>query len=410
MSQQPDTDFDIDPYATSGVQLTTYLNNLNNALLSMRSGTTRPPSAVAGTTWLNTTVSTDHICYYYDGTVDIKMFTVKTATNSIIFEDSYLTAKGTSFGISLDGSALANDDSTDNGNIAIGANAGYTITSGYSNILFGIGAGELLDTGYANILIGPYAGNALTFKYNNSYMGQFAGLYATSNDCVGIGSQALSGVFPTPMSGDNNTSVGITSGVSISTGHSNSFFGKNAGSNVTTGFENTFIGINAGVYKDSGTTPLDTLSNTICLGRSSYATLSGEMSLGNSTYITTAFTAATFTQRSDERFKNITDIDLGLDFINSIVPIKYTWNTGQDQKSINYGFSAQQVKATLEEKTDNKKRTMHRIRGDEQTLAYTEFVAPLVKAVQELSEENQQLKKAYKNLLNRVIALENKEG
>lgn len=396
MAQQLAADFDIDPDTTSGPELADILDRFSNALNTMRSGNTRPAGATAGTVWLDTNVSHTpyHYSYFYDGTADILLFTLNTSSNTIVFEDSYLTAKGSSFAISLDGSALANDDGTDNDNIAIGKNAGNLISSGYNNNLLGLEAGSAITTGWNHCLIGYYAGSLLTNQSDNCFIGSSSGINVKSSNNVGIGSFALSGPYPAGVTGGSNVSIG-----------------ENSGLNVTTGNNNTFVGVNAGRYSNAAaSTNLTTFNSTICLGIGAYATATGEMSLGNSTYISTAFTAATFTQRSDERLKNISDIDLGLDFINSIVPIKYTWVEGADKNSINYGFSAQQVKSVLEDKVGNDKRYMHSVRGDEQNLAYTEFVAPLVKAVQELSTENQQLKNDYNSLLKRVIALENKEG
>jgi len=392
MSQQPDTDFDIDPYTTSGIQLVDYINNLNNALLSMRSGTSRPPSAQAGTVWLDTTSATDHISYFYDGSVDIKIFTLKVATNSIIFEDTYISFKGTSMALSEDGSALANDDSTDNNNIAIGNDAGAIITSGFENILLGEETGASLITGRSNTVIGQSSGPLITGDYN-VYLGRASGNKATSGTHnTGLGNRALAG--STDFSGTNN--IGI---------------GNDSASRLSTGSYNIAIGDFAGTYTNAGgSTLLYTFTNTICIGTDAYATASGEMSLGHESYITTAFSAVAILARSDERHKNIQDIDLGLDFINAINPIKFTWKTGADKESINYGFSAQQVKATLEDQVGNEKRYIHYDRAGVQHLAYTEFVAPLVKAVQELSTENQQLKNDYNSLLKRVIALESKIG
>lgn len=146
-------------------------------------------------------------------------------------------------------------------------------------------------------------------------------------------------------------------------------------------------------------------------------------------------------QTSDERLKNFEGSTEGLDFINKIEPVKYTWKVGGynetasdtevdvirqepiyeevvdypgqpprqvqvgvkditrakrvctpvEGQRIHYGFKAQQVKQTLDElgiedfggwiladKNDP---------DSEQSLRYDEFIAPLVKAVQELSAQ-----------------------
>jgi len=439
MSQQPDEDFDIDPYTTSGIQLTTYLNNLNDALLSMRSGDSTPPSAVAGTVWLKTTDSANHICYYYDGTIDIKMFTVVTASNTIVFEDNYITFKDSSLAISEDGSALANDDGTDNTNIAIGPNAGASITSGFDNILLGDNAGNALTTasgtvaigksalplsvGSGNIAIGKGAGEYSTYGSANIMIGNEAGAIIEgggANYCIGhyagraitsggynvaLGYNSLRSGYSNDVTGDRNFASGYETMSALTSGDDNIAIGKYASLRLTTGSNNVAIGLEAGHYSNSAkTTYITTYSDTVCIGRDSYATTSYQIVMGSNLVHTSAKVAVAWTTLSDERKKTFQEMDLGLDFINAIEPKKFTWNSGNDQESINYGFSAQQVKATLKEQVGNKKRYMHQIESDEfgmQNLAYTEFVAPLVKAVQELSDIN-------KDLLARIEVLENK--
>lgn len=106
---------------------------------------------------------------------------------------------------------------------------------------------------------------------------------------------------------------------------------------------------------------------------------------------------------SDERQKDVEgETQLGLEFIRALRPIQYRWKQGGfDQVETGagdtqlvpragarlfHGFSAQQVKASLPEDVDFAGWTL----GDKddpesvQGLRYTEFIAPIVKAIQQL--------------------------
>ncbi len=130
---------------------------------------------------------------------------------------------------------------------------------------------------------------------------------------------------------------------------------------------------------------------------------------------------------SDEILKeNIEITDLGLDFINDLQPKKFTyirqyewacsnteeivgaedaecnscdedtdcnvvWTdvTGIEEDSISYGLIAQDVEALQPEGTN---WNLVKGEGDEtKSLAYSEFISPLIKAVQELSQQNSDL-------------------
>ena len=99
------------------------------------------------------------------------------------------------------------------------------------------------------------------------------------------------------------------------------------------------------------------------------------------------------TEGSDSRLKeNITNVSLGLSFINSLTPRQYT-KVGRTRTHM--GFVAQEVAAVLPDAAGTSlwvKETADTSGPDEtqnlvetQGLRYTEFIAPLVKAVQELT-------------------------
>ncbi|RLC07785.1 MAG: hypothetical protein DRI24_24335 [Deltaproteobacteria bacterium] len=84
MSQQPDSDFDIDPTTTSGADLAGILNRLNDALLTMRSGSQRPTSIQVGTMWLDTANAAVHYVKYYVAVdTDIVLYAIDTGTDKV---------------------------------------------------------------------------------------------------------------------------------------------------------------------------------------------------------------------------------------------------------------------------------------------------------------------------------------
>lgn len=114
------------------------------------------------------------------------------------------------------------------------------------------------------------------------------------------------------------------------------------------------------------------------------------------------------TSSSDERLKeNIESLDLGLDFINKLQPKKYNWTTEtittdegeeiikrQDIADMDmFGFMAQDVLA-IDDLDDDTNYGIARHISEEDTyeISNENFIAPLVKAVQELSEMNADLK------------------
>jgi hypothetical protein len=59
------------------------LNNSINALNSQHIGSSRPASAVAGTIWLDNSVTNTIAMKLWDGTDDLELFSINTSTNAI---------------------------------------------------------------------------------------------------------------------------------------------------------------------------------------------------------------------------------------------------------------------------------------------------------------------------------------
>ena len=102
----------------------------------------------------------------------------------------------------------------------------------------------------------------------------------------------------------------------------------------------------------------------------------------------------TITDTSDIRFKkNVDDSDLGLSFINDLRSVKYNHKTDSDTDKKKYGLVAQEVQEALSTAGVDDFSGVADQDEDHLRLDYTQFVAPLIKAVQELSKEVEELKK-----------------
>ena len=143
---------------------------------------------------------------------------------------------------------------------------------------------------------------------------------------------------------------------------------------------------------DVGITSLDTLitqgelrpgpDNDHSIGRS------------NRRYIT-IFAVNGSINTSDKNEKNtIIDSDLGLDFINKLKPKSYKWN--KNDGKTHYGLIAQDLEETLTSlgKTIADFGGIYKEDDSPMGLGYSELIAPLIKAVQELSTEVAALKAA----------------
>lgn len=83
MAQQLPTNFPIDPFTTSGIELASILNELQDAYKSTQSGTSRPDYAVQGFQWLDIT-GTKNIAKMYTGSVDLWLLEYDTVAGKAI--------------------------------------------------------------------------------------------------------------------------------------------------------------------------------------------------------------------------------------------------------------------------------------------------------------------------------------
>ena len=99
---------------------------------------------------------------------------------------------------------------------------------------------------------------------------------------------------------------------------------------------------------------------------------------------------------SDKRLKqDIKNTDLGLDFINELRPVSYKLKKDKQINKIKYGIIAQEVQEVLK-KTNNQNFAGITDKGDFLGADYVQFIAPLMKAVQELSAKVTELENKLK--------------
>lgn len=272
-------------------------------------------------------------------------------------------------------------------NTAVGSSAGRNNLTGNENVFIGNTAGYNAQTGDYNIFIGYDSGYTLTSGNGNIFCGRQAGYYTTTGSKnIAIGKSALF---------DATTASGIVA------------IGEN------TGLGNTLYSTNSTMIGNSSDTK--NYFNSSCLGYGSTVTGNNQVQLGDAA--TTTYVYGTVQNRSDQRDKtDIKSTELGLDFIEKLNPVDFRWDMRdfynideekdgtKKRNRFHHGFIAQEIKQIIEETgIDFGGFQHHSISGgkDVMTIGYDEFIAPMVKAIQELSFELKRLKSEIELLKSR---------
>ncbi len=317
------------------------------------------------------------------------------------------------------------DYSTSNNIVGIGTNAGnlYNGTGsnmlgylagfngvGNNNNLIGVNAGNEID-GNTNNVIGYYAGYYSDGKFNN-LIGYVAGRYnigdyniihgyRSGENNTGSSNIMLGKSAGQYNSGSDGLMIGNLAGQN-NEGNKNTFIGCNAGLTNTTGNNNTFIGSNSDATNSNQ-------SNCMAIGYNAQVDESNKIRLGN-TSITSIEAEVNISTTSDARFKSNVKEDVpGIAFIQKLRPVTYTMDTEKHAEHLLRNENPEKTKATLDEldfeQANAIRRTgfiaqevevacqdinydfdgVHAPQASEETysLAYSSFIVPLVKAVQE---------------------------
>ena len=287
-------------------------------------------------------------------------------------------------------------------NTAVGAFALSTSNNG-NNVAVGYSAGRFL-TGSSNVLLGAFSGQITAFSNNNIGIG--SGVFNTSaniNDNIAIGHNTLAncnsnqnvgigyGVLQNLNTGNGHTAIGYRSGAEVQTGTNCTYVGYQSG-NRASGSNNTALGHNT-------LAALGTNTNCIVIGAGatpSTTSVANQITLGNSSITTLRCATTTITAISDARDKmDVVPLDVGLDFINELKPVMFTWNMRDSDRphDRDIGFIAQDLQSV-----PTIPGLVYEDNPDRLEIAQLKLIPILVKAVQQLSQENKILQSQINNL------------
>lgn len=326
------------------------------------------------------------------------------------------------------GSNVLTANTSGSRNTAIGENTMFSNTTGGENVAMGVGTLYSNTTGNQNTAVGRNAMTTNTIGSSNTAIGYLSirsNISGEFNSALGRAS-LLSNV-----SGNQNTAAGVNAMFGNTQGNNNSAYGVQALRNNVTGNNNTSVGHQALFANTDGqnNTAIGTnafqfgtsFSNSTAIGANTIITASDQVRVGDAN-ITSIGGQVSWTTLSDGRFKVEVEENVpGLSFITKIKPVSYKVDKskinafhGNSQNHIDLsgktvGFIAQDVEKVANEigfefnGVDKPKND-----SDYYGIRYSDFVAPLVKAVQEQQKEIEELQLLNKELLMRLEKLENK--
>jgi hypothetical protein len=349
-------------------------------------------------------------------------YNTKGSNNIAVGSAALFNNKEGNYNIATGNNALHNNTDGSN-NIAMGTNALYANTTGIQNVAIGANSISVNTTGNYNVATGTEALQSNTGSWNVANGHQALKANTTGNSNIAIGANSLG----SNVGGSNNVAMGSSALQANKTGIQNIAIGEIALSNnvsgsgnVAIGYQtlfigaagshNTAVGHNADVLSDN-------LSNATAIGFDAFVSASNKIRLGNGG-VTVIEGQVPFSNVSDERFKyDIKNNVPGLDFIKKLKPVTYyidtekmdsflktgaisnSKSTTSSNKQMNTGFLAQEVAKTAAE-LGYSFDGVHAPTNDKDyySIAYSQFVMPLVKAVQEQQVMIETLEKRIEEL------------
>jgi hypothetical protein len=284
-------------------------------------------------------------------------------------------------------------NTTGDGNTANGFLALYYNTTGESNTASGDGALFSNTTGAQNTANGMNALGANNDGTGNTASGMDA-LYQNRSGSYNTASGA--GALYNNTDGYSNNASGWGALFDNTTGWGNTAIGNNAGLLQKTGSLNTVVGFNAAAYGNGAE-----LYNATAIGAFARVYMGNAVRIGDSR-VELIYGAVNFTSESDIRVKkDIQDIGYGLGFIKQLRPVQFRRKNGNDR--IDFGFIAQDIETLL-----GTGYNVLGIDGDTDrmlSLRYTDFIAPMVKAMQEQQAQIDEQKAMIEELKAEIAAL-----
>jgi hypothetical protein len=302
----------------------------------------------------------------------------------------------------------------------------------------GYEAGINVSTASFNTHLGSSAGGNGATASSKTFVGYLGGYNIGGGANVSVGHAALQGAGPGNTAYDN-TAIGFQSLYVVTSGGQNTAVGRGSGDSVTTGTGNTVVGYAAGSALTSAN-----FSTAIGLEAMLTGNYNNSLSVGFDAQVTGAnygrigdtsvdVYAKSFNNTSDARDKaDIQDTNLGLSFIMQLQPRMYRWDFRESYRSpkpvadapkeewdawreanklsnlthdgthkrsrFHQGLLAQEVKSVMDSMGVDFGgfRDSEVNGGDAQMgLEYIQFIAPLIKAVQELKAEFDEYKRTH---------------
>ncbi len=312
------------------------------------------------------------------------------------------------------GTSAWNCENTAIGALALFSNIPTSTTNGYQNTAIGYEASYFNSIGLQNTSVGLQAGIANT-----------TGNY---NTCVGYGANYEN------VSGSGNTAIGYSAlfGTGSYSATGNTAVGDSAGYDNNTGTYNTYVGYKSGAsgnYTNStaiGNGAVVNASNKIVIGNTSVSLIGGYQ--GWTTYV------------SDKRFKKNIQHDVhGLDFILKLQPVTYNMDIKKlntlltrtitkdsagktetisiapkydsaciKKEAIRYnGFLAQDVERVADSLGYSFSGVVRPANdNDTYKMTYSDFVVPIVKAIQEQQGIINSQAKEIADLKTQMVAMQ----
>ncbi|HEX9253804.1 MAG TPA: tail fiber domain-containing protein, partial [Ignavibacteriaceae bacterium] len=267
--------------------------------------------------------------------------------------------------------------------------------------------------GSQNTAIGSNSLRSNTGSSNTAvgYSALYTNSNGTQNTAVGYNSLLVN------STGSYNTALGYNSLGSNSTSSYNVAVGFNSLANNSTGTQNTSIGGYAGSTVSTG-------SNLTLIGYNSspsIANATNEVTLGNNQVTTLRCNVQTISSLSDLRDKkNIKDLSLGLDFIMKVKPREFNWDRrdwyengvpdgSKMSEQPTAGFIAQEFDSLQTSEHAEWLTLVLKNNPDKWEATYGNLLPVIVKAIQDLKKEKDELQNKYEKLLsfNQKLAINN---
>ncbi len=409
---------------TSLFSLTTGSSNSAFGYRSLFNNTTGSYNSTFGTRSL----SSNTTGYYNSAFGDNSLANNTTGSRNSAFGNFSLFANSTASENSAFGYSSLYFNTTGTWNSAFGSFTLYRNSTGVGNSAFGFFSLNNNSIGIQNTSFGAFTlRNNSTGNDNSAF-----GYAALSSNTTGIQNSAFGNAsLLSNTTGFDNTSVGNNSLYLNTTGTQNTAVGYDALRNNVSGWQNTGIGhhslinntgnYNTAIGYNSGST-VTTGENLTLLGidaNPSSPTTSNQITLGNQFVSSLRCNVQSITSLSDARDKkNISELSLGLDFITKLKPRQFNWdkrewydeNVSDGSKMTEAptaGFIAQELDEVQTSENAAWLNLVLKDNPEKWEATYGNLLPVMIKAIQELKAENDELKKRIEKLENGDFQLTN---